>query len=201
MSEKDEVTSMALRLTIDSFEDILGKGGKNAVLNYAGFKDLIDHPPAYDEATMVPREFLNGMVRASASVIGESATRTIVARAGKSTIKNLVEHNPNIRALADNKDVSQTDKLKGLLTYYSTAANRPPLFDVGEKMAVYRIPDCTLCEGFKTEKSTCTYVAGVFEGIARYIAGWPKARCEEVLCKAKGDSECVYEIYYEGEKE
>lgn len=201
MSGKDEVTSMALRVTIDSFEEIIGRGGKNAILNYAGFKELITSPPDYDDKKMVPRAFLNGMVRASSQVIGESGTRTIVARAGKNAIKHLVTHNPNLKGLADNAEMSGADKLKALLNYYSTIASRPPLFEVGEKMASYRVPDCTLCEGFKTEKSTCTYVAGVFEGFARYIAGFTNARCEEVDCKATGDKECVYEIYYEGPQE
>jgi predicted hydrocarbon binding protein len=147
---------------------------------------------------MVPRAFLNGIIRASVEVIGEMGTRTIVSRAGSATIKSLVDHNPNIKGLADNTEMSRPDKLKALLAYYSATANRPPMFEVTDKGAIYHIPDCTLCVGMKTEKSFCTYVAGVFEGMARYIAGYKDARCEETHCKAKGDAECTYEIYYEG---
>jgi predicted hydrocarbon binding protein len=201
MEENEQVTSMALRLVIDSYEDILGRGGKNSVLNYGGFTQLIYHPPAYDEKAMVPRKFLNGMIRTSIVVIGEVGTKTILVRAGTSTIRHLVEQNENIKALAENKDVPRIDKIKAILAFYSANANRPPLFEVTDRMATYRVPDCTLCFGMKTEKSYCTYIAGVFEGGARYIAGFKKARCEEVLCKAKGDAECTYEIYYEGTRD
>jgi predicted hydrocarbon binding protein len=201
MEDMEQVTSMALRLVIDSYEDILGRKGTNAIFNYAGFAHLIGNPPAYDEKVMVSRKFLNGTIRASVVIIGEVGTKTILMRAGSSTIRHLVEHNEGIRALAENKDIPKIDKIRAILAYYSANANRPPLFEVGETMAVYRVPDCTLCDGIKTTKSYCTYIAGVFEGGARYIAGFKHARCEEVDCKAKGDKECVYEIYYEGQKE
>jgi bacteriochlorophyll 4-vinyl reductase len=200
MSDSEQVTSMALRLVIDSYEDILGTGGKNSVLNYAGFGHLITNPPDYDEKTMVPRTFLNGMIRASIEVIGELGTRTIVVRAGTRTVRHLLEKNEGIRALAENKDIPKVDKIKAILAYYSANANRPPLFEVTDTEAVYHVPDCTLCDGIKTQGPYCTYIAGVFEGGARYIAGFEKARCEETLCKAKGDGECTYEIYYDGVK-
>jgi predicted hydrocarbon binding protein len=196
MEDKELVTSMALRLVLDSYGDILGTGGKNSILNYAGFSHLIDHPPDYDEKTMVPRKFLNGMIRASIEIIGEVGTKAVLIRAGTATIRHLVSHNDGIRGLAENKNISRIDKIKAILAYYAANANRPPLFEVENTKATYHVPDCTLCEGMTTRKSYCTYIAGVFEGGARYIAGFPDARCDEVLCKAKGDSECAYVIYY-----
>jgi predicted hydrocarbon binding protein len=187
VDKSELVSSMALRLVIDTFNDILGEKGKNSVLNYAGFGELIKDPPAYDETVMVPRAFLNGMIRASVDVVG----------AGNNTIRHLVAHNPNIRALAENTDIPALKKLEAVLNYYSATANRPPLFVIGETMATYRVPSCVLCEGMRTEKPFCTYIAGVFEGFARHIAGIPGAKCVETLCKARGDSECTYEITYD----
>ena len=198
MGENEQVTSMALRLVIDSYEDILGKGGTNSIFNYVGFTHLINNPPAYDDKKMVPRALINGTIRASIAIIGEVGTKTILMRAGASAIRRLLEHDQDIRALAENPDIPKTEKIRTVLSRYSENVNRLPLFTVTDTKAVYRSPDCMLCYEIKAKKPYCTYIAGVFQEAVRRIAGYPDARCEEVDCKAKGDNECVFEIYYNG---
>ncbi len=197
MSEKDEISSLALRVVIDSYQDILGAGGKNSILNYAGLRDLIDGPPSYAEEVKFPQQFVDRIIRSSVDVLGESGTKAIVVRAGRSTIEHIVENSRDVQQLADNKDIPKIDKMRAVLTYYAANINRPPLIDIADDRAVFHNPGCTLCAGVKSEKSYCAYVCGVFEGMARYIVGFENARCEEVVCKAKGDDECRYEILFE----
>jgi hypothetical protein len=194
MTGKDEVTSLALRVVIDSYEDILGTGGKSSILNYAALNEFITSPPPYSEEVRFPQQFVDQIIRSSMDVLGESGTKAIVVRAGRSTIKHIVENSRDIQLLADNRDISRLDKMKGVLGYYAANINRPPLIDLAEDRAVFHNPGCTLCTGVKSEKSYCTCVCGVFEGMARYLVGFENARCEEVVCKARGDDECRYEI-------
>jgi len=196
MAEKDEVTGLALRVEIDSYEDILGVGGKNSILNYAGLKELINNPPSYSEEEKHPQGFVDRIIRASVEILGQSGTTAIVIRAGRSTIKHIVTNSKDIKQLADNREISKTDKLKAVLGYYAANINRPPLFDIHEDRAVFHNPGCTLCDGIRAEKAYCTYVCGVFEGLARFIAGFENARCEEVVCKATVGDECRYEILF-----
>jgi predicted hydrocarbon binding protein len=198
VAEKDEVTSLALRVTVDSYEDILGKGGKNSILNYAMLKELIDKEPSYSEEIKYPQQYVDRIIRASVEVLGESGTRAIMIRAGRNTVKHAMENSPMIQQIAADKNISSIDKMKALLNYYAVSINRPPLIDIMDDRAVFHNPGCTLCDGIKAEKSYCTYVCGVFEGMAHFIAGLPNARCEEVVCKAKGDEECRYELFYKG---
>jgi predicted hydrocarbon binding protein len=197
MAEKDEVTALALRVTIDSFADIIGAGGKNSILNYAGLKELIETPPSYSDEEKFPQQFVDRIIRASVDVLGQSGTNAIVVRAGRSTIEHIVGNNKDVKQLADNKDISKIDKMKAVLAYYAANINRPALIDVSEDRAVFHNPGCTLCSGVKSAKPYCIYVCGVFEGLARFIVGFENARCEETTCKAAGDDECRYEIIFE----
>jgi predicted hydrocarbon binding protein len=198
MAAKDEITALALRVVIDSYEDILGTGGRNSILNYAGLKELIEKSPSYSDQEKFPQEFVDRIIRASVDVLGQSGTTAIVVRAGRSTIKHIVDNNKDIKQLADNRDISKADKMKAVLAYYAANINRPPLFDISEDRAVFHNPGCTLCAGARSEKPYCTYVCGVFEGLARFIVGLENARCEEVACKAAGGDECRYEIIFDG---
>jgi predicted hydrocarbon binding protein len=118
-------------------------------------------------------------------------------RAGRSTIKHAVDNSEDIRKLAEDEAIPKIDKLKTVLNYYAASINRPPLFDFYEDHVTYHNPICTLCDGVKGEKSFCTYICGVLEGIARHIVGFKNGRCVETLCRGKGDAECAYELYYE----
>jgi hypothetical protein len=198
MPERDDITSVALRVVIDSYEEILGPGGKNSILNYAGLRELIDNQPTYSEEVKYPQAFADRIIRASVEVLGEPGTKAIVVRAGRGTIKHLVENSEPIRQIAQNTDMPRMEKLKLIMNLYAANINRPPLFDFLEEKTVFHNPGCTLCAGVKTERQFCTYVSGMFEGIARYIVGFENARCEEVTCKATGDAECAYELHYEG---
>ena len=126
-----------------------------------------------------------------------SGTKAIVVRAGRSTINHIVDNNTDIRQLAENRDITKIDKMRAVLTYYAVNINRPPLIDITEEKAVFHNPGCTLCKAVRSGKPYCTYVCGVFEGMARYIVGLERARCEEVACKAVGDDECRYEIVFD----
>ncbi len=198
MDAKDDISSMALRVVIDAYEEIIGKGGKNSILNYSGLQELIDNQPGYSEDVKYPQAFADRIIRASVDVLGESGTKAIVVRAGRGTIKHLVEKSEPVRQIAESKDIPQMEKLKIILNLYTANINRPPLFDFLENKTVFHNPGCTLCNGVKTKKQFCTYVSGMLEGIARYIAGFENARCEEVACKATGADECRYEILLHG---
>lgn len=197
MTERDEITALALRVVIDSYQDILGLGGKNAILNYAGLNDLVTVAPSYSDQEKFPQEFVDRIIRSSVEILGESGTKAIVVRAGRATVEHIVDNNTDIRQLADNRDITRIDKMKAVLTYYAVNINRPPLIDISEDRAVFHNPGCTLCKTVRSEKPYCTYVCGVFEGMARYIVGLERARCEEVACKAVGDDECRYEIVFD----
>jgi hypothetical protein len=198
MPERDDISSMALRVVIDSYEEILGVGGKNSILNYAGLKDLIDNRPAYSEEEKYPQAFADRIIRASVDVLGEPGTKAIVIRAGRGTIKHLVDNSEPIRQIAENTDIPKMEKLKLIMNLYAANINRPPLFDFLDEKTVFHNPGCTLCAGVKTERHFCSYVSGMFEGIARYIVGFENARCEEITCKATADAECAFELYYDG---
>lgn len=197
MTDRDEITALALRVVIDSYEDILGTGGKNSILNYAGVNHLIGTVSSYSDREKFPQEFVDRIIRASVDVLGQSGTKAIVVRAGRSTINHIVDNNTDIRQLAENRDITKIDKMRAVLTYYAVNINRPPLIDITEEKAVFHNPGCTLCKAVRSGKPYCTYVCGVFEGMARYIVGLERARCEEVACKAVGDDECRYEIVFD----
>ncbi len=197
MTDRDEITALALRVVIDSYQDILGLGGKNSILDYAGLNDLVTAAPSYSDREKFPQEFVDRIIRSSVEILGESGTKAIVVRAGRATVEHIVDNNTDIRQLADNRDITKIDKMKAVLTYYAANINRPPLIDITEGKAVFHNPGCTLCNTVRSEKPYCTYVCGVFEGMARYIVGFEKARCEEVVCKAVGDEECRYEIVFD----
>ncbi len=196
MEKKDEASSLALRVVIDSYEDIIGTGGKNSILNFAGMGKFIDSPPDYSEEDMIPQEYVDKIIRISSEVIGESGTKAIIVRAGRSTMRHIVDESESAKVLSESKDMTPRDKMKALLNLYAQQINRLPDFEFTTDGAVFHNPGCTLCNGVKTKKPFCNYISGVFEGMGIFIAGFYNIRCEETLCKASGDDECRYDITY-----
>jgi len=196
MKKKDEATSLALRVVIDSYEDILGTGGRNSVLNFAGLSEFIDSLPNYSEEDMVPQKNIDDIIRASFEVIGESGTKAIIVRAGRSTMKHIVDKSEAARMLSESQDITPADKMKILLNLYAQHINRPPDFEFTDDGAVFHNSACTLCDGVETEKPYCNYISGVFEGMGMFVVGFDNIRCEETVCKASGGDECRHEIIY-----
>jgi len=194
MTNEDKISALALRAVIDSYEEVLGLPGKNSILNFARLSDLIVEPPPYSEDVDYPHEYVDRIIRSSLDVMGEAGTRAIVIRAGRKTIELVKRASETVQSLADSGDMSGYEKMKALLAYYAHQINRPPEFDFNEDVIVFHNPGCTLCDGIKTEKPSCTYVSGVFEGMGLFIAGYPEIRCVETECKASGGVECRYEI-------
>ena len=187
MAEKT-VSSMVIRVLLDSTEDVMGENGMKALLNYAKMSHLLENKPDYSPEKNYTDEEYGALTSSWYKVLGNSGAKALFRMIGKSSGKMAIKS-----GIFDSfKELPDEEKLFKMIEFFAMATGRGEALKDGD-VVIYDNPKCTACVNIKDEKPVCTGLNGAFEEFINW-AGIKGKKVVETKCKAMGDDTCRYEI-------
>ena len=200
---KNKYPNQLFRLGLLTAEDILGKKGLNAILNYANLQKFIDnYTPDDMELEHTSDDFVH-FVTGLIDVLGERGVRSLLFRVGIRTFEISYELFPalfNIDGIEPEEKNPERmfDEFKRIYQIIVDASisiygNIYKFYDCEEGVALEMSP-CFWCQGIKTKEPICFAQIGYQFAVARWITG-QNLKIEETHCSATGDDKCRFVIH------
>ncbi|MBN1574814.1 MAG: hypothetical protein JW984_16580 [Deltaproteobacteria bacterium] len=187
MTEKT-VTNAVVRVVLDGAEDVLGRNGLNALLNFGKMSHLVDNKPEFNMEKNFTDEDYAAITSSFHTILGSKGTKAILRQVGSATAKRAVAS-----GVYDSlKEFKGEERLLKALEIYVMASGRGKAFMDGDTI-VYDNNLCTVCLNIKDKVPICTIVNGIIDGLAAW-AGIEGKITVETKCKAMGDDTCRHEL-------
>jgi len=187
MSEKT-VSSMVVRLVLDSTEEILGTNGLKSLLNYAGLIAFFENKPDYTLEKNYTDEDYGRLTSSWYKVLGTSGGKAVFRVIGKTIAKQSIASG----VFESIKDLPSDEKLLKMIEIYRLATGRGTVTKEGNTI-VYDNPQCSACKDVTSDTPICVGLSGSFDEYAAW-AGATGVKTVETKCKAKGEASCRFEI-------
>jgi len=191
------------RIYLMAMEEVMGKGGINAVLNLAKLPHFIDNYPPNNLNRELDFADFTAINQAIEEMYGPRGGRGLALRAGRASFaQGLSEFGALVGAseLAF-KVVPLGTKLKvglrAMAETFSRFSDQESYVTEEEDRFVYTIKYCPVCWGRKTDRAVCFAAVGILQEGLRWVSGGKDFRVEEISCHAKGDEFCQFAIYKE----
>jgi|GEM_PF-997762 len=200
---KEKFPNQLFYLILLTAEEILGKPGLNAILNYCGMTKFRDnYPPNNMEEEYTSRDF-SILMRGFIDVMGEQGVRPIMFRGG---IKGFEIMNEQFPQMFDINGITPKERdaeeafqefrrIYGIMVEASKVMQGDifTYYDV-EEGVVLEIAPCHWCVGVRAKKPICFPQLGFQFGIARWVTG-REIKVEETHCIATGDEMCRFVMH------
>ena len=192
------------RIALLSYEEVLGKGGLNALLNLAGLSNLIDNYPPADKERGFDFSDYTAILMALEEVYGPRGGRGLALRAGRATFADILA---NFGAMAGVSDLAfkvlpLNLKLRIGLTNaaktFSTVSDQLTSLHEVENTFVWTVHQCPSCwtrQG--ADKPLCYVTIGFLQSALHWVSGGREFRINEARCHAMGDPACEFVIQKE----
>jgi predicted hydrocarbon binding protein len=196
---KDRIPNSLMYVSLLTLNDILGKNGLNAVLNYGNLIRFRDEFPPNNDKIEIPMAEFTCLVQSILDIFGERGARTLLHNAGRKALRIVLEKNPalfglinlGLKALSPQKRAGKAlkvatkegDKIFGIQQEFTVLEN-------GFKT---EISDCYWCKGLKTKEPICHGEVGFEAELVKWAAdGGIQYDVKEVSCIACGDPTCTF---------
>lgn len=195
--------NQVFHLAMITGEEVLGKKGLNALLNYTKLQKFIDNYPPYNMDLEYTSEEFNRLMAGFIAILGEKGARPIMFRAGVRVFEITHEQFPdlfNIDGIEPEKRSPEKmfDEFKRIYQIIVDASiaiyGEVYKFYDCEEGATLEMSPCLWCVGLKTEKPICFAQVGFQYGVTRWILG-KTVKIEETECIACGDDKCKFVIH------
>lgn len=191
------------RIYLHAMEEVMGKGGINAVLNLAGLSKWIDNYPPNNLSREIDFADFSSLNYAIEEMYGPRGGRGLALRAGRAAFaEGLSEFGAMIGVgeLAF-KVVPLGTKLKvglrAMAETFSKFSDQTTDVVEEEERFVYRIHRNPVCWGRTADRPVCFAAVGILQEGLRWVSGGKDFRVEEFTCVATGDDVCRFAIYKE----
>jgi predicted hydrocarbon binding protein len=192
-----------VRIYLTVLEDIMGKNGLNSVLHAADLDRLIDNYPPDN----LKREFdfaeFAALNQGMDDTYGPRGGRVFALRGGKASVKAGLEAfgaAVGVSGLAL-KILPLNAKLRiglpAMAKIFSTFSDQVSIVTEKENRFVYTIKECPVCYGRHSETPICHGAVGLLQGGVHWVSGGKDFKVVETECKAKGDQDCVFQVFKE----
>lgn len=191
------------RIYLTAMEEVMGKGGINAVLNLAKLSHFIDNYPPNNLNREIDFSDFSAVNQAIEEMYGPRGGRGLALRAGRASFaQGLSDFGALIGAseLAF-KVVPLGTKLKvGLRamaeTFTKFSDQESDVVEDSDRF-IYTIRKCPVCWARSADRPVCFAAVGILQEGLRWVSGGKDFRVEEFNCHAKGDEFCQFAIYKE----
>ncbi len=189
------------RILLESIQEITGKNGVSAILNYADLSSLIANYPPDNLDMAFDFAHFSRINLALEELYGKRGGRGLALRAGRSTFDELLKDYGAVAGVSDIafKVLPLQKKikigLKSMARVFTEKSDQISFVEESEENYIYRIERCPICWGRKNEKSPiCYYMVGLLKEALSWVSGGKEFRVTEVACSAAGDNVCEFVI-------
>ena len=193
--------NLIARIYLDALEDVMGKNGLKAILNFAGLSHLVDNFPSENmrkEFDFADYSALNGALEV---MYGPRGGRGLELRAGRASFARGLR---GLGALSGAGDLAfevlpLSAKLKAGIpamakVFSQVSDQKSTVEDRGDHFA-YTMSPCPVCWGRTADRPICFAGRGLLEEGLHWVSGGRQFRVEEIECIAMGQPACTYAIY------
>lgn len=188
------------RIYLMAIEDVIGKNGLNAVLNFANLKHLINnYPPNNLERGFKFADFA-AVNQGIEEMYGVRGGRGLNLRAGRATFKYGLRDFAPVLGIADLafRLLPLLMKMKTGLPLFAEVFNRYTdqvvRVEEDEGHFFWHIERCPVCWGRHSDKPCCHTAMGLLQEAVSWVSLGKSFRIRETSCIAMGDSDCTFVI-------
>ena len=192
------------RIALLSFEDVLGKGGLNVLLNLAALSNLIDnYPPANMERGFDFADHTAILV-ALEELYGPRGGRGLAVRVGRSIFKGMPDIFGTKAGITDlaAKELPLQEKMGIGLTSaaktFSEVSDQLTTLQEVEDSFIWTIHHCPSCWSRQgADKPVCFVTVGFLQASLKWLSNGHEFNIAETKCCAVGDTICDFVIQKE----
>jgi predicted hydrocarbon binding protein len=192
-----------VRIYLTVLEDIMGKNGLNSVLHAASLDRLIDHYPPDDLKRQFDFAEFAALNQGLDDTYGPRGGRVFALRGGKASVKAGLDAfgaAVGVSGLAL-KILPLNAKLRiglpAMAKIFTTFSDQISIVREQEDRFIYTIERCPVCWSRHSDRSICHGAVGLLQGGVHWVSGGTDFTVVETSCKAKGDENCVFEVFKE----
>jgi predicted hydrocarbon binding protein len=192
-----------VRIYLTVLEDIMGKNGLNSVLHAARLDRLIGHYPPNDLKRQFDFAEFAALNQGLDDTYGPRGGRVFALRGGKASVKAGLDAfgaAVGVSGLAL-KILPLNAKLRiglpAMAKIFTTFSDQISVVTELPDRFIYTIERCPVCWGRHSDRSICHGAVGLLQGGVHWVSGGKDFTVVETACKAKGDKDCVFEVFRE----
>ncbi len=185
------------RSIITSAEEILGKNGVNALLNFAGLQAYIDNYPPDNIAKGFPFSHVARIQQGLYDMYGAKGARVFAIRGGEETFQHSLSKYDKVQKAAraamglGSTDVRAKLGLQFFSKFFNTVSDQVVRIDEDDNYYYWVIERCPMCWERQSAEPVCHLGVGVLKAAANW-ATERNFRVQEIKCTAMGAEACVY---------
>ena len=188
-------------ITLDAFEQVMGKNGLNAILNLAHLSQLIDNYPPDNLNKEFDFAYYTAINIALEEMYGPRGGRGLALRAGRALFADALR---NFGALAEVGDLAfkvlpLPAKLRigvpAMARIFSQVSDQKSTVSEQDNEILYTIHKCPVCwQRTGSDKPVCFIATGLLQEGLKWVSGGSEFRVNESKCLAMGDDVCEFVI-------
>ncbi len=188
-------------ITLNAFEQVMGKNGLNAILNLAHLSPLIDNYPQDNLERAFDFADYTAVNLALEEMYGPRGGRGLALRAGRALFADALR---NFGALAGVGDLAfkvlpLPAKLRigipAMAKIFSQVSDQHTTLREDGNEIIYTIHRCPVCWGRSSmNKPVCFIAVGLLQEGLKWVSGGSEFRVNESKCMAMGDDVCEFVI-------
>lgn len=193
-------TNRIVRIYLEAMEEVMGRPGLNALLNYTRLEKYIDEPPGYDLAKEIDFAEFSNLNQGILDIYGFRGGRGLSLRGGRATFDRGLKGFGALAGVGDLafKVLPLSTKIRvglpALARIFSQFSDQISRVEAFDDYYNYYIDRCPVCWGQENERPICFVAAGLLEESLRWVSSGLDFRVEEIECIASGGSSCVFKV-------
>lgn len=188
------------RIVLTAMEEIMGRHGVNAILNFAQLENIVNSYPPNNLELGFPFTDFSKIQQALEEIYGVRGGRGLAMRAGRETWKLALKEFVPVLGIGDLaiRTLPLGIKLKIGLDVFAQTFNKfsDQRVRLGEDHRGYLwiIERCPICWGRSSAQPCCHLAVGLLEQALDWVSKGRRFRVEETSCVAAGDDVCLITI-------
>jgi len=187
MAEKT-VSSLTIRVVMDSSEKLLGENGLKAVMAHGGMEHLMkSRPEPVPDPAFTDGEYLS-ILKSFREVLGVGGVRAVYRVIGRALAESAI----TMGMFDSFKGLPPEERAFKMMELYGIATGRGRAFMEGDTI-VFENTNCAMCSGATSTHPVCTIYNGFIDKCLDWC-GITDKRSVETQCMAMGDGSCRFEV-------